>query len=303
MQSCSSPNWAEQRLADPALARAAKLFPMAEILKAAAIQLNTGADVDQNIDTAERLVRQAAAEGARLVVLPEKFNVLGIHDDYWRHAQTASGPLIELLGKIAAETQIDLIAGSFVERIEGQDRLGNSSFHIGPDGQIKAHYSKIHMFDVEVGGETYRESTSQQGGNELTLTEVAGQKLGMTVCYDLRFPELYRIYALRGATILAVPAAFTFPTGEAHWESLLRARAIENQAFVIAANQFGVSAAGQRSYGNSMIVGPWGEVLAHAGDQGEAVITADLDFGWLAKVRAKLPALANRVPGAYLWPS
>lgn len=276
---------------------------MAEILRAAAIQLNTGADVDQNVEIAERLVRQAAAEGARLVVLPEKFNVLGIHDDYWQHAETASGPLIERFGVVAAETKIDLIAGSFVERIEGQDRLANSSFHIGPDGQIRAHYSKIHMFDVEVNGEVYRESTSQQGGNELTLTEVAGQRLGMTVCYDLRFPELYRIYALRGATILTVPAAFTYPTGEAHWESLLRARAIENQAFVIAANQFGQSAAGQRSFGNSMIVGPWGEVLARAGDDGEAVVAAELDFGWLARVRSKLPALANRVPGAYAWPT
>ena len=202
----------------------------------------------------------------------------------------------------ARELGVDLVAGSIVERREGRDKLGNTSIHFGPDGEQKAVYRKIHMFDVVVGGLEYRESASEDPGEEIVISETRdGVPLGMTVCYDLRFPELYRILAIRGARILLVPAAFTKITGQAHWELLLRARAIENQAFVIGADQIGWHPPDKESFGGSMIVDPWGEVLARAPDE-ETFIAADLDFARQDEVRAQLPSLANRMPATYAWP-
>jgi len=194
------------------------------------------------------------------------------------------------------------VAGSIVEQREGREKLSNTSVHVGPDGEIHAVYRKIHMFDVVVGGVEYRESESEEPGAEIELSELGdGTSLGMTVCYDLRFPELYRILAVRGAKVIAIPAAFTKVTGEAHWEILVRARAIENQAFVVAADQVGLHPEGKESFGGSTIVDPWGEVLARV-DDGEGIAIADLDLGRLAEVREQLPSLANRVPDAYAWP-
>jgi len=175
--------------------------------------------------------------------------------------------------------------------------------HVGPDGDIRAVYRKIHMFDVEVGGVEYRESESSEPAREIVLSETAtGVPLGLTICYDLRFPELYRILALRGARIVTVPANFTRITGEAHWEVLLRARAIENQVFVVAPGQGRRDGPEGDSYGNSMIVDPWGEVLARAPADGEHFIAADLDLARQDEIREKLPSLANRVESAYRWP-
>lgn len=275
---------------------------MPQTLIAAAIQMNSQADKAHNNERAHALVREAAAEGAQLVVLPEKFNVMGNTKDYFENAEPLDGPTIVGLARIAEELKIDVVAGSIVELIEGQEKLANTSVHIGPDGSIKATYRKIHMFDVEVDGQSYKESDHEDRGNEIVTTELAGgQQLGLTVCYDVRFPELYRILATRGALIETVPAAFTYTTGEAHWELLLRTRAVENQLFVIAPNQFGLHDGDRRSYGNSMIVDPWGTVLARAGDEGEAVVAAELDFAAQSAIRDKLPSLANRVPGAYSW--
>jgi predicted amidohydrolase len=174
--------------------------------------------------------------------------------------------------------------------------------HVGPDGEVRAVYRKIHMFDVVVGGVDYRESASEEPGEEIVLSETRdGVELGLTVCYDLRFPELYRILAVRGARILPLPAAFTKVTGQAHWELLIRARAIENQAFVVAADQVGRHPPDKESYGGSMIVEPWGEVLARAPDE-ETFVAADLDFARQDEIREQLPSLANRVPSAYRWP-
>jgi predicted amidohydrolase len=271
-------------------------------VRAAAVQLNSTDDKQRNIATAERLTRAAAADGAELVVLPEKFNVLGEHEAYVANAEPLDGPTLAWAKDLARELHIDLVAGSIVERREGREKLGNTSVHIGPDGEPRGVYRKIHMFDVEVGGVEYRESDSEEAGDELTLTETAqGVPLGLTVCYDLRFPELFRILAVRGARVIVVPAAFTKVTGAAHWEILVRARAIENQAFVVAADQIGVAGAGKESFGGSMIVDPWGEVLARAADE-ETFICADLDLARQDEVRAKLPSLANRVPSAYRWP-
>src|SRR5918999_4599915 len=209
-------------------------------MRAAAVQLNSNEDKDRNLAAADRLTRAAAADGAELVVLPEKFNVLGTNEDFVRGAETLEGRTIGWAREVARELGIDLVAGSIAERREGREKLSNTSVHIGRDGEIRAVYRKIHMFDVVVGEIEYRESESEEPGEEIVLSELGdGSPLGMTVCYDLRFPELYRILAVRGAKVIALPAAFTKVTGQAHWEVLVRARAIENQAFVVAADQIG----------------------------------------------------------------
>ena len=204
---------------------------------------------------------------------------------------------------IARELGVDLVAGSFSERTERASAARNTRVHVGPDGELKASYRKIHMFDVEVGGRVYKESEHEAPGEEIVLSETAnGLGLGLTICYDVRFPELYRILAVRGAEIVTVPAAFTFATTRDHWEVLLRARAIEGQAFVVAANQIGEHAPGIRSGGRSMIVDPWGVVLATAPDT-ETFVVAELDLERQAEIRRTLPSLANRRPEAYRWPS
>src|SRR4029078_6781477 len=255
----------------------------------------------RNPATADRLTREAAAAGAELVVLPEKWSVLGAPEDIVAGAEPFDGPGLRWAGATARELGIDLVAGSIAERVAGADRGSNTSVHFGPDGEEKAVYRKVHMFDVEVGGTTYRESENEAPGEELVVTETAqGVELGMSICYDLRFPELYRILAVRGARILLVPAAFTLATTREHWEVLLRARAIEDQAFVIAANQVGEHAKGYRSGGRSMIVDPWGIVLAQAPDA-ETFITADLDLDRQAEIRRSVPSPGNRRPDACRW--
>jgi predicted amidohydrolase len=274
------------------------------MMRAAAVQLTSTADRDRNLAQAEALVRAAAADGATLIALPERFDVRGDPADYERAAEPLeSSAATAWAGRLARELNIDLIAGSTSERRAGHHKLSNTSLHVGPDGEIKAVYRKVHLFDVQVGDVEYRESDSDEPGDEIVTSETQdGIRLGLSVCYDVRFPELYRILALNGALILSVPANFTRTTGEAHWELLLRARAVENQAFVIAPAQAGEYPPGQPAYGNAMIVDPWGEVLARAPGEGETYAAADLDFARLADVRAKLPSLQNRVPGAYRWP-
>jgi predicted amidohydrolase len=275
-------------------------------MRAAAVQLNSTQDRDRNLATADRLTRDAAADGAQLVVLPERVDVRGGHDDYERHAAPIDRhPAVEWARELARDLSIDLIAGSVSERREGHGKLANTSVHVGPDGQVKAVYRKIHLFDVQVGDIEYLESESDESGDEIVVTELAdGTRTGLSICYDLRFPELYRILAIKGARILTVPANFTHPTGSAHWEVLLRARAVEDQAFVIAAAQVGEHPGDMgRMYGNSLIADPWGEVLARADDASETFVIADLDFDRQDDVRAKLPSLAGRVPSAYTWPA
>jgi len=270
------------------------------VIRAAAVQLTAGPDAARNLATADRLVRAAAAAGATLVVLPEKWVALGPGEVLKANAQSIDGPALQWAREVAAELSIDLVAGSFSERVEGQARLSNTSAHIGPDGAVRAVYRKVHMFDVEVDGTVYRESDHEQGGSELVVSQTSsGAELGLSVCYDLRFPELYRALAVAGARILVVPAAFTLATTREHWEPLLRARAIEDQCFVIAANQIGEHAPGLRSGGRSMIVDPWGVVLATAPDA-ETFVTADLDLDRQAAIRAQLPSLANRQPDVYV---
>jgi deaminated glutathione amidase len=272
-------------------------------MRAAAVQLESTPDKERNLEVAERLVRAAAADGARLVVLPERLDIRGATRDYLAGAEPLDGRPVSWARELAGELGIDLVAGSVAERREGHERVANTSVHAGPDGELKAVYRKIHMFDVEVGGVEYRESEHSEPADEIVVSETAdGTALGLSVCYDLRFPELYRILALRGARIVTIPANFTRLTGEAHWEILLRARAIEDQVFVIAPGQGNLPVPEGDSYGNSMIVDPWGEVLARAPREGAAFIAAELDLARQEEIRAKLPSLANRVEAAYRWP-
>jgi predicted amidohydrolase len=216
-------------------------------------------------------------------------------------AQPLDGPGISWARAAARELGIDILAGSIVERVAGREKSANTSVLIGRDGEVRGVYRKIHMFDVEVDGVVYAESATEEPGDEPVVTTLTGgTALGMSICYDLRFPELYRILAVRGAEVITVPSAFTLATTRDHWEVLVRARAIENQCFVVAANQIGTDGAGHRAGGRSMIVDPWGLVLATAPDI-ETTILADLDFEVLRDVRRRLPSLANRRPEAYAW--
>jgi deaminated glutathione amidase len=270
-------------------------------MRAAAVQLNSQEDKQRNLEVAERLVRAAARDGAELVCLPEKWNLLGGSEALVGGAEPLDGPSLSAARVWARDLGIHLVAGSIAERVDGQDRLFNTSVLIGPQGDDVATYRKIHMFDVEVGGVTYRESDHEEGGEEIVSAPLGELELGLSVCYDLRFPELYRILAVRGARIITVPSAFTQATGRDHWEVLLRARAIENQAFMVAADQFGEAPPHYNSYGRSAIVDPWGVVLAMAPDE-ECFVAAELDIEAQERIREKLPALANRRPAAYQWP-
>jgi predicted amidohydrolase len=267
-------------------------------LRAAAVQLTATADTARNLETADRLVRRAAALGAELVVLPEKWSVLGRGEDLLAGAEPLDGPALTWAAATARELGLDLVAGSIAERVPGEEKLRNTCVHVGPDGAVRATYRKVHLFDVEVDGVVYRESDHEAPGDEPVLTEVQGAGVGLAICYDLRFPELFRVLAVRGARVFTLPSAFTVPTTRDHWEVLVRARAIEDQAFVVAANQIGEHAPGLRSGGRSLIVDPWGVVLACAPDA-ETVVVADLDLAGQDAIRARLPALAGRRPEAY----
>src|SRR5215216_2648451 len=270
-------------------------------MRAAAVQLNSTQEYDRNLEVAERLVRAAAADGAQLVVLPEKWTVLGPPDVLRSRAEPLDGPALSAAAAWAREQGIFLVAGSVPELVPDQEKLANTSVMFGPDGERRAVYRKMHMFDVDVGDVSYRESADEQAGDEIVLADAGGAMVGLTICYDLRFPELYRILALRGARLITVPSAFTERTGRDHWEVLIRARAIEDQVFVVAAGQIGFAPPHYRSYGRSMIVDGWGVVLAQAADT-ECFISADLDFAIQTEMRSRLPALRNRRPDAYRWP-
>ena len=269
-------------------------------MRAAAVQLNSGDDKGRNLEVAERLVRAAADDGAELIALPEKWNLLAAGERLAAGAEPLDGPTLGAARSWARELGVHLLAGSISER-SGEGRAHNTSVLIGPDGEDLAVYRKIHMFDVDVGGVSYRESEYEDPGEEIVTAPVGELITGLTVCYDLRFPELYRILAVRGARLVTVPAAFTARTGRDHWEVLLRARAIENQVFVLAPGQVGKAAPHYESYGRSMIVDPWGVVLATAPDE-ECFVAADLDLAAQERVRESLPSLANRRPAAYVWP-
>ena len=275
---------------------------MTDRLRVACVQINSSPSKADNLERMESLVARAAATGADLVLLPEKWNGLGSHQILRDVAELLDGgETVEAMGTWSRTHGITLVGGSIAERRDGHEKLSNTCVVFDPEGEIAAVYRKIHMFDVEVGGVVYRESDSEEPGDRPVSCEVEGWRLGLTVCYDLRYPELYRILAVEGAELVTVPAAFTLYTGKDHWEILLRARAVENQCYVLAANQWGV-VEGKASFGRSSIVDPWGVVLAQAADE-DGVITAELDRAHLERIRNNLPSLANRQPAAYTWPA
>jgi deaminated glutathione amidase len=277
---------------------------VADLLRVAGVQLNASESKADNIERAGLLVARAAATGADLIVLPEKWNGIGPSDFLRANAESLDeGETVDAMRSWARDHKVTIVGGSIAERREGRDKLSNTSIVFDPDGEIAALYRKIHMFDVEVGGQVYRESESEEPGDEASrVIDVEGWKIGLTVCYDLRFPELYRILAVEGAEIITVPAAFTLFTGKDHWELLVRARAVENQCYVVAPNQWGAHRDGKASYGRSMIVDPWGVVLAQAPDE-DGIIIAELERARMDGIRRALPSLANRQPAAYRRPA
>jgi predicted amidohydrolase len=290
-------------------------------LRVAAVQLNSTAEKAANMEAADRLARAAAADGATVIVLPEKWTALGTDEDLRAGAEPLDGPAVAWARATARELGVDLVAGSIAERLAGvsrephtglpgeggethahapgDERLANTCVHVGPDGEVRAVYRKLHMFDVEVEGRAYRESAVTEPGTEIVVSATAGGvEVGLAICYDLRFPELFRALALRGALVVVLPSAFTLPTTRDHWETLVRARAIENEVFMVAANQVGPHPGGHRSGGRSMIVDPWGVVLARAAED-EGFVAADLDLARQREIRAQLPVLAHRRPHLY----
>jgi predicted amidohydrolase len=260
-------------------------------VRAGAVQLSSTGDVDRNLEAADRLTRAAARDGAELIVLPEKWPALGPPDVLWAGAQRSEDVLLWATAT-ARELGVDLVAGSL--SVPAEERLRNTAVHVGPGGDVTAAYVKVHLFDVDVEGRTYRESDAEDAGDRPVLTHAAdGTSVGLAICYDLRFPALFEAL---DAEVFALPSAFTLPTTRAHWDVLVRARAIEQQAFVVAANQAGEHAGGLRSGGRSMLVDPWGVVLAQAPEEGETHIVADLDLEALRRIRAELPALRHRRP-------
>ena len=267
-------------------------------LDIALVQLRTPATADAGLAHVEPLIRQAASEGARLILTPEGTNLLEQRRDRRSAALSSEGEDAAVIGlrRLAAELGVWLLIGSAIVRSDrqGDDRAANRSLLIGPDGAIVARYDKLHVFDVDLpNGETYRESAGVRPGDSAVVAETPWGRLGLSVCYDIRFPHLYRQLAKAGARMIAVPAAFTAPTGEAHWEVLLRARAIETGAFILAPAQGGLHEDGRRTWGRSTVVSPWGEVLARADHDEPCIVTAKLDMEAVTKARRAIPSLLH----------
>lgn len=274
---------------------------VAERVRVAAVQMNAGADKLENIDTAISLIDRAADMDASIISLPETWTYMGDSAGTRAAGESIPGLTTERLAEVARRRRVWLHGGSVLEIADREPRVFNTTVVFDPDGNLIAKYRKIHLFDVTIGSDVLsQESATVAPGDDLVVVDVDGVKLGLTICYDLRFPELYRLLALKGAEVIAVPAAFHSHTGKDHWEVLLRARAIENQVYILAANACGNHPNGWKSHGRSMIVDPWGIVLSTAGD-GPGVCVADCDLDALARIRRELPSLANRRPDVYRW--
>jgi predicted amidohydrolase len=267
------------------------------LIRAACVQMRSGEDVQKNIAEASAMIREAAGKGARFIATPENTTLMAPDGGtkLEKACTEADDPALPAFVDLANKLDIWLLVGSLAIKIS-DTKTANRSYLIAPDGRIEVRYDKIHLFDVDLpSGERYRESGTVTPGEEAEVAALSWGRIGLTVCYDIRFPQLYRTLAKAGAEIITVPSAFTVPTGEAHWHVLLRARAIENACFVMAPAQGGLHENGRKTFGHSMIVGPWGEVLAEAGvDPG--VIVADLDLDEIAQVRSRLPSLRHDRP-------
>ena len=269
----------------------------ARVVKVACVQLRSSDDSGKNIADASALIREAAKEGARFIATPENTTLMAADGGAKLEKTFAEKdePAIPAFAELAKELGIWLLVGSLAIKVS-PDKTANRSYLFGPDGGIAARYDKIHLFDVDLpSGETYRESNTVAPGGKAVVAETPWGRLGLSVCYDLRFPGLYRALAKGGAEIIAVPSAFTETTGKAHWHVLLRARAIENGCFIVAPAQGGTHANGRKTYGHSLIVGPWGDILAEGGTD-PGIISAELDLAEVAAARARLPSLRHDRP-------
>jgi deaminated glutathione amidase len=266
-------------------------------MRVAAVQMTSGPDVTANLESARALLEQAAAEGAVLGALPENFAFMGLKDADKRGVAESDGrgPIQEFLASTALRLRMTIVGGTVPLRAGSDGRVAAASLVYGPDGKRSARYDKIHLFDVDIPGrkETYRESAHVAPGSNTTVVDTPVGRLGLSVCYDVRFPELFRALSAAGAQLLTVPSAFTVPTGQAHWETLLRARAIENLCYVIAPAQSGFHPSGRETYGDSMIIDHWGRVLQRL-PRGRGCVLADIDLGAQAEVRSNFPALQHR---------
>lgn len=282
-------------------------------MKLACIQLNSGNDKNNNLLRVASYIKEAAEHRAEFVSLPEVFNFRGFKEEAIENAESLEDKSISLLRELAYKHKLWILNGSFFEKTVDEDLPYNTSVLISPEGEITAKYRKIHLFDVELKDKKIKESEKSKAGREPVVAYIKNQfegsldehnavdgnlwtgfKLGMSICYDLRFPELYRNYSSQKVELISVPSAFTKVTGLEHWQCLLRARAIENQAYVIAANQCGLGA-GVETYGHSMIVDPWGRVLIEASENNEEIIYADMNFDYLYRLRVEVPALEHRL--------
>lgn len=268
-------------------------------VRIAAVQMNSQNDKQENLRKAEALIDEAAMLGADLVALPEMFNMLGAQEDTLTGKESVPGPTSDFLRRKAMEHGIIVHGGSIPVAVPGSEKVWNMTLVYDAQGELIGSYAKIHLFDIDITGQaTHNESAGFDAGAEMVTVESAIGQLGLTICYDIRFPELYRALTLAGARIIFQPAAFTLYTGKDHWETLIRARAIENQVYMVSPAQIGVHPPGNRCFGSAMIVDPWGTVLARAPER-ECVVIADIDYDAQDKVRAQLPALAHRRPDVY----
>ena len=263
--------------------------------KIAAVQMSSGPDKEKNLKRAEKLITIAVKKGVKFIALPEVFNYRGNLNKAVNEAERIPGYSTNFISKLAKKYKAWILIGSILETVEaGRDLPFNTSVLINPQGKIVAKYRKMHLFDIKLKGKEILESSRNQAGTSPKLVSLAGIKTGLSICYDLRFPELYRHYSSKGSQIICIPSSFTKITGEAHWHTLIKARAVENLCYVIAPNQAGTGSGGVKTYGHSLIVDPWGKILAEGPANGEAVIITEIDLDYLKRIRQNLPVLEHR---------
>lgn len=275
---------------------------MGEKLRVSLVQMKITNQVEENVNTAVALIREAAQGNPDVVVLPENFHMMGRKVEFFEAAETVDGPTLTTLKNLAKELQLYIVAGTMYIREKGQEKLKNTCCVINPEGEIQDKYEKVHTFNAQIGDRAVNGNKVEEAGNKLVVTNIKGVSVGLSVCFDIRFPEMFRILALKGAKVILTPAIFMLHTGKDHWEVLLRARAIENQVFMVAPAAYGkFPPHDEWSYGRSMVVDPWGIVTAQASDQ-TCVITTDLDLNYVENVRKRVPTLSQRRPEVYDWP-
>lgn len=274
---------------------------MSDKFKVSMIQMQVTNLVEENVQKAMDLIKEAGKSSPDVIVLPENFHLMGTNEEFFEKAETIEGPTLTKLKALAVQLSTYIVAGTMKLRFQNNEKLKNTCCVINPQGEIQDVYNKIHTFNAQVGGRNYSGRQVEEAGDKIVVTTINGVKVGLSVCFDIRFPEMFRILALKGAEVILVPAIFMLHTGKDHWETLLRARAIENQVYIVAPATYGTFPPhNEWSYGRSMVVDPWGIVVAQSSDK-EGVITVELDLNWIEDVRKRVPTLPQRRPEVYNW--